>query len=72
MEGVVLKHSGWLLLINPDFLWNTSLSKKIKTYKYFNYKVSEALHLSDKEETMITGIIENISDEYHTNIDNLS
>ena len=72
MEGEVLKHSGWLLIIHPDFLWNTSLSKKIKTYEYFNYKVSEALHLSDKEETMITGIIENISDEYHTNIDNLS
>lgn len=23
-----LKHSGWLLLIHPDFLWNTVLSKK--------------------------------------------
>lgn len=22
------KHTGWLLLIHPDFLWNTPLSKK--------------------------------------------
>jgi len=66
------KHTGWLLLIHPDFLWNTPLSKKIKQYKYFNYSVSEALHLSEKEEAMVTGIIENVAHEYHTNIDNLS
>ena len=71
-ENETLKHSGWLLLIHPDFLWNTSLAKKIKQYEYFNYSVSEALHLSNKEETMVTAIIENIAGEYHTNIDNLS
>ena len=71
-ENETLKHSGWLLLIHPDFLWNTSLAKKIKQYEYFNYSVSEALHLSNKEETMVTAIIENIASEYHTNIDNLS
>ena len=71
-EGEPLKHSGWLLLIHPDFFWNTSLAKKIKDYEYFNYHVNEALHLSDKEETMLTNIIENIASEYHSNIDNLS
>lgn len=67
-----LKHSGWLLLIHPDFLWNTTLSKKIKTYEFFNYKVNEALHLSDKEETLVTGIIGQIVNEYHTAIDSFS
>ena len=71
-ENEILKHTGWLLLIHPDYLWNTSLSKKIKQYEYFNYSVGEALHLSNKEETMLTAIIENIASEYHTNIDNLS
>lgn len=66
------KHSGWLLLIHPDFLWNTSLSKKIKQYEYFNYNVNEALHLSENEENLVTDIIEKISSEYHTNIDNYS
>lgn len=66
------KHSGWLLLIHPDFLWNTPLSKKIKQYEYFNYNVNEALHLSEKEETLVTDIIEKIAQEYHTNIDNFS
>jgi AraC-like DNA-binding protein len=67
-----LKHSGWLLLIHPDFLWNTPLAKKIKQYDYFSYSVNEALHLSDKEETMVIGIIQNIAQEYHNNIDKFS
>jgi AraC-like DNA-binding protein len=66
------KHSGWLLLIHPDFLWNTPLSKKIKHYEYFSYAVNEALHLSDKEETLVTGIMHNIAQEYHATIDNFS
>ncbi len=70
--GEELKHSGWLLLIHPDFLWNTPLSKKIKGYEYFSYNINEALHLSDKEETMVIGIIQNIAQEYHSSIDNLS
>ncbi|MDX2282120.1 MAG: helix-turn-helix transcriptional regulator [Saprospiraceae bacterium] len=66
------KHSGWLLLIHPDFLWNTPLSKKIKQYEYFSYNLHEALHLSEKEEILVTDIIEKIAQEYHTNIDNFS
>ncbi len=66
------KHSGWLLLIHPDFLWNAALAKKIKQYEYFSYKVSEALHLSDKEEILVSGIIQNIAQEYHSSIDNYS
>ena len=64
--------SGWVLLINPDFLWNTSLAKSIKQFDFFKYSVNEALFLSDKEETTINGIIENIKKEYHSNIDNFS
>jgi len=71
-SGGVYKVSGWMLLIHPDFLWNTSLAKKIKHYEYFNYSVNEALHLSDKEETMLTGIMQNIAQEYHSNIDTFS
>jgi AraC-like DNA-binding protein len=34
--------------------------------------VNEALYLSDKEETMMTGIAKNMEQEYHTNIDRFS
>ncbi|GAB3219564.1 helix-turn-helix domain-containing protein [Spirosoma arcticum] len=64
--------SGWMILVHPDFLWNTSLAKTIKQYEYFGYSVYEALHLSEKEETMITGIAQYMEQEYHTNIDKFS
>jgi len=62
-------HTGWLLLIHPDFLYNTSLAKKIKKYEYFSYRVHEALHLSDKEESMVIAMMHNIAQEYHSGID---
>lgn len=67
-----LKRSGWLLLIHPDFLWNTSLARKIKHYEFFDYSVNEALFLSEKEEEILNGLIRNIKQEYHTNIDKFS
>jgi AraC family transcriptional regulator, transcriptional activator of pobA len=68
----VVKRSGWLLLVHPGFLWNTALAKTIKQYEYFDYSVHEALFLSDKEETTIISIMQNIQQEYHSNIDKFS
>ncbi|MGO4288140.1 helix-turn-helix domain-containing protein [Chitinophaga sp. RAB17] len=67
-----LKHSGWILYIHPDFLWNTPLAKKIKEYEYFDYSVHEALFLSEKEEATLVGILQNIEQEYRANIDKFS
>jgi len=64
--------SGWILLIHPDFIWNTPLAKTIRQYEYFDYSVNEALFLSEKEEAVINNIIQNIQQEYHTNIDKFS
>jgi AraC-like DNA-binding protein len=70
--NTALTHSGWLLLIHPDFFWNTSLTSSIKQYEYFNYSVNEALYLSEKEEVTITSVLRNIEQEYHSNIDKFS
>ena len=67
-----LKQSGYVLLIHPDFIWNTPLAKTIKQYEYFDYSVNEALFLSDKEEKKIIAIIENIRQEYQSTVDNFS
>lgn len=61
--------SGWLLLIHPDFFWNTSLANKINKHDFFGYAVNEALFLSDKEEQMMIAIFQQIKEEYHANID---
>ena len=70
--GVILSHTGWLLLVHPDLLWHTNLARKIKQYEYFSYKVNEALHLSDHEEQTIVGIMQNIAQEYQARVDNHS
>lgn len=67
-----LQHSGWMLLIHPDFLWNTALGKTVKQYEFFDYSVNEALFLSEKEELTILSIMHNIEQEYRSNIDKFS
>lgn len=64
--------SGWILLIHPDFLWNFPLATTIKQYEYFGYSVREALFLSEKEEALIAGVMQNIQQEYNANIDQFS
>jgi len=66
------EQTGWMLLIHPDFLWNTALTKKIKQYAFFDYAVNEALFLSDKEEITLTQIVDNIRQECHNNLDKFS
>ncbi|WBV57457.1 helix-turn-helix transcriptional regulator [Chryseobacterium daecheongense] len=68
-QNAKVEPTGWILLIHPDFLWNTSLAKKIKSYDFFQYAVNEALFLSDKEEKAIVEILLNIEKEYRSNID---
>ena len=64
--------SGWLLLIHPAFLWNTSLAKSIRKYDFWDYSVHESLFLSAKEEAILIHIFQNIQQEYHANIDRFS
>ncbi len=66
------RQSGWMLLVHPDFLWNTTLAKIIRQYEYFHYSVHEALFLSEKEEAIIIGMMRNIEQEYRANIDKFS
>jgi len=70
--SIMHRPEGWMILIHPDFLWGTPLAKAIKQYEFFDYSVYEALYLSDKEETMLTTIVQNIEQEYHANIDRFS
>ncbi|QJD96018.1 helix-turn-helix transcriptional regulator [Mucilaginibacter robiniae] len=70
--SVIHRPEGWMILIHPDFIWNTALAKNIKQYEFFDYSVYEALYLSDKEEAMLTAIIGQIEQEYSSHIDRFS
>lgn len=68
----MIQQSGWLLLLHPDFLWNTSLAKTIRQYDFWDYSVHEALFLSEKEEDLLVGILKHIQQECKSNIDQFS
>lgn len=65
-----LKVEGWMIVFHPDFIQSYSLAKRIKEYGFFSYANIEALHLSDKEEIMISGLIQNLQQEIEAMIDN--
>jgi len=64
--------NGYWLILHPDFIRNYPLGKNIKNFGYFSYATNEALHLSEKEEAMITGIMKDIEQEYRSIIDSFS
>src|SRR5690606_28750651 len=67
-----LELSGYWLVVHPDFIRNYNLGTTIKTYGYFSYLANEALHLSNDEENIITGLMQDIEREYNSTIDNFS
>ncbi|MFL9846040.1 helix-turn-helix domain-containing protein [Flavobacterium rhizosphaerae] len=72
IEEIATTRSGWILMVHPDFLWNTPLAAAIKKYEFFGYAVNEALFLSEKEETTLNAIVKNIEQEYQANLDKFS
>jgi len=66
------EYKGYTLLIHPDFIRNYPLARNIKNFGFFSYAVHEALHLSEKEKSVILGIFKNIEDELKSTIDDFS
>lgn len=60
-EQVVL--TGWALLFHPDLLRGTYLEKDIKRFSFFDYRVNEALYMTDEEYGILSSLMQQISDE---------
>lgn len=60
-ERVML--TGWALLFHPDLLHNTPLEETIKNYSFFDYRVNEALHMTDSEHDTLVLLMQQIRDE---------
>ena len=68
-EQVML--TGWALLFHPDLLHGTPLEKVIKSYSFFDYRVNEALHMTDEEHAILTSLMRQIRDELQKRHDEL-
>lgn len=60
-EQVML--TGWALLFHPDLLHGTHLEKSIKNYSFFDYRVNEALHMTDEEHNILSLLMRQIQEE---------
>lgn len=61
--------SGWVLMFHPDLIRKSELGNTIHNYTFFDYEVSEALHVSDDERSSLTEIANKIEQELSRNID---
>jgi AraC family transcriptional regulator, transcriptional activator of pobA len=72
MRDLEFEESGFMLMIDPDYLNGHELFKSIDQYGFFDYEVTEAIHLSPKEEQTIRELHEKIQNEYFNNPDEYS
>jgi AraC-like DNA-binding protein len=60
---------GWALLFHPDLIKGTTLGKSIQEFSFFSYDVNEALHLSEKERSLVIDCFGKIQYELEQSID---
>ena len=68
-EKVML--TGWALLFHPDLLHGTPLEKSIRNYSFFDYRVNEALHMTDEEHDILASLMRQIREELQKKHDEL-
>lgn len=64
--------TGCWLVVHPDLIQHYPTARTIREYGFFTYAVNEALHMSDREEALITSVMQNIDQEYRSVIDSYS
>lgn len=64
--------TGYMLVFKTDLIRHYSLGKVINDYGFFSYSVAEALHLSEKEEAIISSLMQQMQQELKNNIDHYS
>lgn len=70
-SGEKIPLTGWALLFHPDLLHGFPLEKSIRNYSFFDYRVNEALHMSDEEHSILASLMRQIRDELQNRPDEL-
>lgn len=70
-NGEQVSITGWALLFHPDLLHNFPLEKHIKDYSFFDYRVNEALHMTEDEHDILVSLMQQIRKELNNKPDNL-
>lgn len=70
-NGERINLDGWALLFHPDLLRGTPLEKTIKECTFFEYRINEALHMTDEERDVFVMLMRQIKNELANNRDTL-
>lgn len=70
-DGDRIELDGWALLFHPDLLHGTQLGKRIKDYSFFDYRVNEALHMTENEYGIFASFMRQIKDELQNSHDDV-
>ena len=68
-EEVML--TGWALLFHPDLLHGFPLERHIKEYSFFDYRINEALHMTDEEHDILASLMRQMREELDKKPDEL-
>ncbi|RZK36579.1 MAG: AraC family transcriptional regulator [Hymenobacter sp.] len=68
-DGEIYQPKGHGLVFHADLIHGTSLGKRIQEYSFFGYQSSEALHLSERERSIILDYFSKIEYELERGID---
>lgn len=71
-RNLEVEEDSFLLFMHEDYVLGHPLHEQIGHYSYFDYEVSEALHLSPREEQIIWDLYTKIETEYYSNPDEYS
>lgn len=63
--------TGWALLFHPDLLHGFPLERHIRGYSFFDYRVNEALHMTDEEHDIMVSLMRQIREELDKRPDGL-
>lgn len=65
----VYQPKGYGVVFHPDLIRGTALGRHIEDYTFFSYNVNEALHVSERERTMILDCFTKIQYELEHSVD---
>lgn len=68
-NGETYQPKGYALVFHPDLIHGTALGKHIQDYTFFGYQSNEALHLSERERSIVMDCFSKIQYELEHAID---
>ena len=62
-NGELVNLSGWAVLFHPDIRQGTGLEMEIKDFSFFDYRINEALHMTEEEWEVMVNLIRQLDNE---------